>query len=124
MHHNIRGYERWNVLIYKIKQPSKIVSQLIATHTASPGLVNLEDMRLIHCEQCGISKHLWGFEKTIMKLHRDALVSNVDMMETDEWFGGEGWTANKELLISNRLAQLILDNKWKGVRMKVVDLVD
>ena len=57
-----------------------------------------------------------------MYIKRDALSTNLDFIKTHEWFGS-GLIAFRETLISNRIAQLILDEGWKGVRLKVVELV-
>ena len=39
-----------------------------------------------------------------------------------EWFG-RGGHAEQEILISNRFAKLILDNKWKDVQLKPIKLI-
>ncbi len=52
------------------------------------------------------------------------LRKGVDIMETQEWFGAGGKSAYKEVFISSRLARLILDQGWKGVMMKVVELMN
>jgi hypothetical protein len=57
-----------------------------------------------------------------MYLKRDALVPDVDVMQTYEWFGS-GHSAYREILVSNRLARIILDEGWKGVALKVVELI-
>lgn len=48
--------------------------------------------------------------------------TDVDFVRTDEWFGS-GLIAFREILVSNRVARLILDKGWQGVRMKGVELV-
>ena len=58
-----------------------------------------------------------------MHLKASTLPSNVDLVRTAEWFGS-GRNAYREILISNRLATLILDNGWKGVDLKAVRLVE
>jgi hypothetical protein len=58
----------------------------------------------------------------VMYLKRDALLPGVDLMQTYEWFGS-GHSAYREIIVSNRFARLILEQGWKGVRMKVVEAV-
>ena len=73
------------------------------------------------CSSCNVTKyapHMRG----VMYLKRDALMPGVDIMQTYEWFGS-GHAAYREVLVSNRLARLVLDRGWKGVALKVVELV-
>jgi hypothetical protein len=117
------GYKEVAPIIWATKQPAESVAQLFVTHTARPGLVMSENMRPRVCPQCGQQKVLWGFERTPMQLKREALPTGTDIVESHEWFGSEGWYAYKEILVSNRVAGVILDNGWQGVNLKVVELV-
>ncbi len=47
-------------------------------------------------------------------------VLHSDCPLTNEWFAGGGF---REILISNRFARLIINEGWKGVRLKPVKLV-
>ena len=57
-----------------------------------------------------------------MYLDRNALTPGLDIMQSFEWFGS-GHSAFREILISNRLARLIIERGWKGVALKVVEMV-
>lgn len=117
--HDIKGYEMWDVMLSKSQQPSTRVSQLFVPQTAGPGLVD----RLVNsrCDTCGIVKHV-VHQRGIMHLRRDALRPGVDLMQTYEWFG-HGHRAFREIVVSNRLARLIVEKGWRGVRLKVVEAI-
>jgi hypothetical protein len=57
-----------------------------------------------------------------MYLKRSSIDTDTDFIKTNEWFGS-GYVAYHDILISNRVAQLILDMAWKGVHLKVVELI-
>jgi hypothetical protein len=46
-----------------------------------------------------------------------------DFLLTNEWFGC-GYIAYREILVSNRIARLFIEKKWRGVRLKAIDIVD
>jgi hypothetical protein len=116
----IRGYEVWDVII-KTDTPSEKVSQLFIPHIASPGLVGVEGLKRETCSLCHVTKY-YPHKRGVMYLKRDALVPDVDIMQTYEWFGS-GHAAYREILVSNKLARLTIDRDWKGVALKVVELV-
>lgn len=58
-----------------------------------------------------------------MHLKREALRSDVDVLLTHEWFGSGGHMGFREILISNRLARLILEKGWGGVALKPVEII-
>ena len=119
--HQIRGYEVWDAIIHKTGTPSQRVSQLFIPTIANPGLVRVEDLKRERCSLCKVTKY-YPHMRGVMYLKRDALVSDVDIMQTYEWFGS-GHAAYREILVSNRFARLILNNGWKGVTLKVVELI-
>jgi len=117
----IRGYEVWDAIIHKTDSPSEKVSQLFIPNIASPGLVGVEDLERETCSLCHVTKY-YPHMRGVMYLKRDALVPNVDIMQTHEWFGS-GHSAYREILVSNKFATLITDTGWQGVALKVVELV-
>jgi hypothetical protein len=120
--HGIEGYEQWDAILHKADVPSQRVSQLFIPHVAAPGLVlQPGELEEAICPVCGVVKYV-PHKKGVMHFKRDALVPGVDIMQTHEWFGSGGM-AYREILVSNRVASLILDKKWQGVRLKVVELV-
>jgi hypothetical protein len=118
---NAIGYEIWDTLIHKTNLPSEIVHQLYVPGVARQGLLGIEEMRQVRCQKCGTVKY-YPHEKGIMRLKKDALLPDLDFIKTHEWFG-VGLISYKEILVSNRIAKLILDRGWKGARFKVVELV-
>lgn len=117
----IKGYRCLDVVIHQTGRPSQVVSQLLAEQVAEPSLLQYEQLNPRVCPECGVVKyepHRRGY----MYLKRDALPKGVDLFESYEWFGS-GRFAFRELLISSRLAELILDRKWKGVDLKPVKAV-
>jgi hypothetical protein len=57
-----------------------------------------------------------------MHVHREAFPFDTDAIQSHEWFGS-GRGAYREIFISRRLARLILDEGWRGVQLKPVELV-
>ncbi|MFZ5910236.1 MAG: hypothetical protein ACOYYU_09500 [Chloroflexota bacterium] len=116
-----KGYEAWDVLLHKSEQPSSKVKQLYVPNIAHPGLIVGEELQSVKCPTCGTVKY-YPHMKGAMQINRNALLSGLDFMLTSEWFGS-GYIAFREILISNRIAQLILDKAWQGSRLKVVEVV-
>jgi hypothetical protein len=120
--HAIRGYEVWEALLHKTGQPSRSVSQLVFPHMAGPGLLDEDKLQPETCSQCGLTKYAYH-KRGYMHFKREALQAEVDILQTYEWFGSGGYGGYREILISRRLAELILREGWRGVRLKPVKLV-
>ncbi len=118
---NAQGYEAWEAIIHKTGKPSERVRQLYVPGIASPGIIFDDDLERKICPVCGTTKY-FPHVKGPMYLKREALLPDTDFMLTHEWFG-HGLLAWREIIVSNRIASLILDKGWKGVRFKVVELV-
>jgi hypothetical protein len=135
--HEFRGYEVWDALIHRTKQPSTVVSQLVFPLIAAPGLADVDKVlsdegvkELIAsaggewhatCPHCSITKytpHMRGY----MHVHREAFPPDTDVVQSYEWFGS-GHAAYREIFISKRFARLILDEGWRGLRLKPVELI-
>ncbi len=117
----IRGYEVWDAILHRSKQPSTVVWQLLFPHVAAPALAEQDRLQPEPCPYCGITKY--GYHKKgYMHLERTALVAGTDFQLTHEWFGS-GQRAFRETLISRRIAQLIFDKGWRGVSLKPVMLI-
>jgi len=117
----MQGFEAWDAIIDKTGVPSEKITQLFIPSVANPGLIRVEDLRKEMCCSCGITRY-YPHIKGVMYLKQDTLVPNTDIMQTYEWFGS-GHAAYREILISNKFARLILDKGWKGVALKVVELI-
>jgi hypothetical protein len=116
-----KGYEVWDVLIHKTSQPSERIQQIYIPGVAFPGLVAPAGLKREICPVCGTTKY-YPHMRGVMTLKKEALPTGIDFMLTNEWFGS-GLIAFREILISNRVARLILERGWQGVRLKVVELV-
>ena len=116
-----KGYEVRDAVIHKTGKPSERVHQLYIPGIASPGIIIDDNLERKICPVCGTTKY-YPHLKGIMYLKREALLPDNDFMLTNEWFG-HGLLAWREILVSNRVANFILDKGWKGVRFKVVEVV-
>lgn len=116
-----KGYEVWDAVIHKTGKPYERVRQLYIPGIASPGVVIDDSLERKTCPDCSITKY-YPHMRGIMYLKREALLSDTDFVLTHEWFG-HGLLAWREMLVSNRVANLILAKGWSGVRFKVVELV-
>lgn len=121
---HIQGFEVWEAVIGKRNpRPSQVVSQLIFPHIAGPGLLAEGEVEQETCPECGTTKY--GYHKRgYMRFRRSALPEGVDFVQTWEWFGAGGRSAHREILISQRVARLIIEQGWRGVRLKPVQLVE
>jgi hypothetical protein len=119
----IKGFEPWDVIIQKTGLSSGNIVQLKVTKETTCGLIDGEALGFEKCDDCGERKY-YSHRRGVMRYRRDAIPPNIDIMETAEWFGAGSKRAYKEILIRNKLARLILDQGWKGVMMKVVELMD
>ena len=120
--HGLQGCEVWKAIIHDTGQPSQVISQLVFPTVAGPGLVKDDKQEPEKCWRCGITKyafHLRGY----MHLERKALRPDVDFQLTHEWFGSGTRSGYREILVSNRVARLILEQGWRGVVLKPVEVV-
>lgn len=119
----ISGFNPVEVMVQESGQPTDKIMQLLVAEETEPGFLDQEKVGYEQCDSCGQRKY-FAHRRGVMKYRRDAIPPNVDMIETAEWFGAGSRKAYKEVLISNRMTRMILDEGWKGVLMKVVELVD
>jgi hypothetical protein len=119
----ISGFETWKAIIHKTGQPAQSIQQLYISNETSPGLIDSSEIKKTICQECGKIKY--GYHrKGKMKFKKEALPESLDIVQTQEWFGaGQGHFAYKELIVSKRFAHLIIKNKWKGLEMKVIEVV-
>jgi len=116
-----RGYEAWDVILHKTGETSQKVRQLFVPAIAEPGVVFEDQQKRMKCPECGTVKftaHMRG----ILRIRRESLIADTDFMLTNEWFGS-GYLAWREIIVSNKVAQLVLDRGWQGIRFKVVEVV-
>lgn len=118
--HHINGFEDWKTIIYSTDQPSNNIHQLYIPNIAKPGLVE-NDLKKVKCDKCGEIKY-YPHKRGIMYFKKDSLLKNLDFQLSYEWFGSGG-IAYKEIVVSNRMARLILEKGWKGIRFKIIELI-
>jgi hypothetical protein len=116
----IRGYEQWPVILHKTNTNSQVISQIYVPTTSQPGLSPENQVDPYTCAKCGKTNYEY-FTRGRMKIRRSALATNVDIQMTCESFG-EKYNGFHEFLISKKFANLILDEKWQGIRIKPVEL--
>jgi hypothetical protein len=115
------GFDAWNVKIHKTDVNSTVVQQLYIPGIMSSAIVVDNSHNRVTCPICNTTKY-YSHMNGSMRIKSEALLKKLDFMKTSEWFGS-GLIAFREILISNRIACLILDQKWKGLRLKPVELV-
>jgi hypothetical protein len=118
----IQGCEVWEAILHRSGEPSDVVSQLVFPKVTEPCLADVDKVKPEHCPECGITKYAYH-KRGYMHLRRDALETNLDVVVTHEWFGSGGHGGFREILVSNRLASLILEKGWHGVALKPVELI-
>jgi hypothetical protein len=121
----IKGYVTWPILIHKTSKPSRYLRQIIVPGTAQAALVEeLAKSERFARHLCPSCSQTWydTYVRGMLPLSRAALLSDVDFQRTAEWFGN-GRTARQEILVSQRVAHLVLHNNWQGLMLSPVQLV-
>lgn len=114
----IKGFEVWPVLIHKTNTPAQNAAQIYVPSMTRASMVPEADLKRNVCPECGTIKYL-PHKRGYMSFTPELLKSGLDFMLSREWFG-DGQTAYREILISNRMARLILENEWQGVKLKPI----
>lgn len=118
----IQGYEVWPAVLHRTGQSATEVSQLVFPRVANPGLADSDKISPETCPVCGLTKY--GFcKRGQLHIHRESLLPDTDVQLTHEWFGSGAYGGFREILVSKRLAKLILDEKWRGVALKPIKLI-
>jgi hypothetical protein len=121
----VQGYVTRPVLIHKTGEPSQHLRQIIVPQMAHAALVEeiIETERFAKhlCPSCGQAWYDY-YLRGMLPLRRTALLPDIDFQRTVEWFGN-GRTARQEILISQRVAQLVVHNNWQGLMLSPVQLV-
>lgn len=116
--HCIQGYEVWPALLHRTNARVQSVSQLVFTRVARPGLTG-QDRRPPVCPHCGTTVHVRHL-RSPLRLKRQSLWLDTDIQLTDEWFSDGRHAPYREILVSNRLARLIIAERWQGVALDPV----
>lgn len=115
------GYEAWDVLMHKTEMPSLTIKQIYVPRLAAPGLIEDENTQYVKCEKCSVKKYS-SHMRGVMRIQKKSIPDQVDFVLSHEWFG-TGFIAYREFLVSNHVGRLIMEKKWKGVRLKPIDLI-
>ena len=118
----IRGVDSLPVLVGKDRHTTAGFKQLLVKNVAGPALaeelVEHEQFRSSDCSACGRTWHIF-YSRGMLPLRRSALRSDVDFQMTHEWLGS-GRAARREILVSRRVVEVILANKWRGAELSPV----
>ena len=123
---SINGFETWPVYLKKKgDEQANNLKQIRVTEIAEPAiaeeLVEHERYGQTDCVICGQTWHA-HYVRGMLPLRKSALKQNVDFQLTNEWFGN-GQSARREILVSQRVVRLILENKWKGAELIPIQAV-
>lgn len=122
---NVRGTHTWPIWFGTEGRASERAQQMVVESVAEPAiadeLVEHEHYRWTDCTGCGRRWHLF-YNRGMLPLRRSGLRTGVDFQMTNEWFGS-GRAARREILVSNRIVRLILENNWKGADLSPVQIV-
>jgi hypothetical protein len=116
-----KGYQEKEVVVHKTNLPITKVRQLAVLNEALPGFIPEETLFRKTCSSCCRIKY-YPHKKGIMRIKKNAISSDADFILTNEWFGS-GLVAFREVLVSNRVVQLILEKEWLGCRLKPIELI-
>jgi hypothetical protein len=118
----IRGGIRMDMVIHRTGVPTKDIFQLVPSNTTRGGLIAEKNIKMAFCRKCGNKKYSYH-DRGVMRYRRDPIMQEVDVLYTNEWIGVGRKDAWREILVSNKLARLIIQQGWKGVRFKAVEIV-
>lgn len=116
-----QGYDLWRPTVGRGRQASTVVAQLVPREITSPGLLD-GDVETAACPTCGAVKHGWH-QRGYMHFDRQALRTGTDFLYTHEWFGS-GHAADREILITNGVARLLIDVGDRDIVLKPILVVD
>jgi hypothetical protein len=114
---NLKGYVVRDVLIHKTGEPSKKISQIVVPQVTEANAV-LKDHPLSISSKKAIKYVPYTHGK--LEFTHELLAENVDLVLSKEWFGDRN--AYREILVSQKVTNLILDNNWKGISLEPVQI--
>lgn len=71
---------------------------------------------------CGRIKYHVPYKKRLIHYSRAAFVRSPDIALSAEWYGSGG-AASQQVIVSNKVARLVLGNGWKGLELEPIELV-
>jgi hypothetical protein len=136
---NISGIIYENPVINKSNAPISSIYQLKIKNTQNPCLIttNLEPVTCkLNNEEfspsmekfmgkkdtfCGNVKYHFG-KRGPFQFQRNSFLCNDDVMKSFEWFGS-GFQAFRMVIISRKVSDIIIKNKWRGIYMHPIHLI-
>jgi hypothetical protein len=71
---------------------------------------------------CGGIKYHVPYKSRLVHYSHDAFVRVPDIVLSAEWYGSGG-AASQQVIVSNKVARLVLTQKWKGLELEPIELV-
>lgn len=71
---------------------------------------------------CGTRRFFWP-TRTPLQFRSEIFGGAPDIVKSFEWFGS-GLAANRAIIISQRVGRIIREQKWRGVVLKPIELID
>jgi hypothetical protein len=71
---------------------------------------------------CGRIKYHVPYKRRLVHYSHGAFARAPDIVLSAEWYGSGG-AAYQQVIVSNRVAQLVLAHKWKGLELEPIELV-
>lgn len=140
---NVSGVRYLAPLRHRTGTPLETVVQILPTTTAREGLVGVvqelvtcspqdKDMSAIQIPAPGRGALSDGFchrvkyhvpsRKKLVHYLRNTFEEAPDILLSAEWFGS-GAAASQQVIISNKVARLVLAHRWKGLELEPIELV-
>ena len=116
----ISGFEEMKVVHHKSMESLKTVRQLKILNELPSGMINDNLTRISLA--CNHVKYL-GLSRGTYKFSRDAFNEATDLVRSHEWFGS-GHQALQLVFASSKFVNLYLENKWKGLYLAPIELID
>lgn len=99
---------------------SRIIKQIVAARPFPAKMSDLNELKKSVCSICGSEKYLP--HKRGYMIFEQTLLDDRFIYHSSEWFG-DGGSAFQEFIIPKKLAVLVLENQWKGVRLKPLEFL-
>jgi len=120
LRNGITGVEPMDVIRYKVEIPLQSVKQLWVKVILPTAI--LDDNLVREDSPCEHKSKYNYLTKGMLKYRREALTDVPDLVRTFEWFGT--WhSAERNVLGSKRFVQLYLENRWRGLSLRPIELV-
>jgi hypothetical protein len=103
-----------------LHKTGKVIAKRFQMHVTEtlPPVVDTSRLTTELCSECRSSKYNYPTGESL-KIAESTTNLKLDIVKTSEWFGSGG-SAFRIVLISQRFANLILDQRWRGVSLSPV----